>query len=38
MNNYLAESTHSSPKIYLDAQQGTLLIVGRSIPENYENL
>ncbi|HOG20618.1 MAG TPA: DUF1987 domain-containing protein [Salinivirgaceae bacterium] len=34
MNNYLAESTHSSPKIQLDAQQGTLLIVGRSIPEN----
>jgi hypothetical protein len=34
MNNYISESTHTSPEIFLDAQNGTIEITGRSIPEN----
>ena len=34
MNNYLSEKTHTSPEISLNAQNGTIEISGRSIPEN----
>lgn len=34
MDNYYAESTHSTPEISLDARQGLLEFNGRSIPEN----
>ncbi len=34
MNNYISEMTHTSPEIFLDAQNGTIEISGRSIPEN----
>ena len=34
MENFYLEETPKTPQIYFDYSQGTLVITGRSIPEN----